>query len=415
MANNDSVDEDKEAAGPDVIAKCPHTSDNLTMKKFASALLSIFLVSASFSAATAATSPKAGQICKKVGQKQIIGKVSLVCTSKGGKKKWVKPAAAVPSPKPSQSETSAPKPTPTANPAAFIPMQPWATEISRDLLVKSAVFAMNSKKSSSSSTPYEITYQDGIFPEDKASIEKLLNETFSLFSASNTSKVQVLVGYSDEWAVQAAKSKSLFLISPQFPCGADHPNWDAACAELGQAIIILNQSYKTRSSGITPLRLGEQSFAPHETFHTYQAALAGRMSGFPPTDPMFIPRWLTEGSANFIGFYMQERVGIRSYEEGRAFQIDNNNAYFDSRGLQPLKDYSAPFMSTVYLDPYGIGQAASEYLVASAGADVLLKIFEFTGSEKSFEVGFKKATGISLEDFYTKFEIARKNMKIGNH
>lgn len=408
------MDVERKPATPDVIAMCPHISDNFTMKKFASALLSIFLVSASFPYAIAATTPKAGQACKKVGQKQIVGKVTLVCTNKDGKKIWVKAAVAAPSPKPSQSEASAPTPTPTVTPAAFIPMQPWATEFSRDLLVKSAVFAMNSKKNSSSSTPYEITYQDGIFPEDKASIEKLLNETFALFGASNTAKVQVLVGYSDEWAVQAAKSKSLFLITPQFPCGADHPNWDAACAEPGQAIIILNQSYKTRSSGSTPLRLGEQSFAPHETFHTYQAALAGRMSGLPPSDPMFIPRWLTEGSANFIGYYMQERVGIRPYEEGRTFQIDNNNAYFDSRGLLPLKEYSAPFMSTVYLDPYGIGQAASEYLVASAGADVLLKIFEFTGSEKSFEAGFKKATGISLEDFYTKFEIVRKHMKIGN-
>ena len=53
--------------------------------------------------------------------------------------------------------------------------------------------------------------------------------------------------------------------------------------------------------------------------------------------------------------------------------------------------------------------------MASVGADVILKIFEFTGTEKSFEAGFKKAAGISLADFYAKLEIARKNMKIGRH
>lgn len=397
-----------------VFAKSHNSSDNRAMRRIAATLLSVFLMSISIAQTNAASTPKIGQSCNKAGQKQIVGKSTLVCVSKNGKKVWAKSVAPVTAAKPSESKTSTPTPTPIVTPSVFVPMQPWATDFSRDLLVKSAVFAMNSKKVDSISTPYEITYQDGIYQEDKTSIEKLLNETFALFGSSNSSKVQILVGFSDEWAVQAAKSKSLFLITPQFPCGADHPNWDAACAEPGQAIIILNQSYKTRSSGKTPLRLGEQSFAPHEIFHTYQGALAGRMSGLPPTDPMFIPRWLTEGSANFIGYYMQERVNIRPYEEGRVFQVDNNNAYFDDRGLLPLKDYAVPSMSNVYLDPYGIGQAASEYLVASAGADVLLKIFEFTGSEKSFELGFKKATGISLDDFYAKFEIARKNMKIGN-
>ena len=377
--------------------------------------LGLLLICLTAQPAQGATSIKAGQACKKVDQIQKAGSTKLICIIKGGKKIWAKYQEKIAAPSTSSSPAATPEPQPTPSPAAFIPMKPWATEFTRDELVQSAVYAMNQKKFDSITTPYEITYQDGIFPEDKINIEKLLKDTFNLFGSNNPNKVQILVGYTDEWAAKTATARSLFSITPQFPCGSEHPTWDAACAEPGQVIIILSRSYSTRSSGSTPLRIGEQSFAPHETFHTFQGALAGKMSGKPPTDPMFIPRWLLEGSANFIGYYMQERSGIRSYEEGRAFQVDNNGAYFDSRGLLPLKDYATPFLSSVYLDPYGIGQAATEYLVASAGADVILKIFEYTGSEKSFESGFKKATGLTLEDFYAKFEIARKNMKIGRH
>lgn len=380
------------------------------MKRISIILLAI--LTASTMTAHAADTAKLGQSCKKLGQVQTLGKTKLVCIQKGGKKIWSKPVVT------SNQNSTASIPTPVASqtpaPVSFEPMKPWATDSSRDLLVKSAVYAMNTKKSGSAA-PYEVTYQDGIYPEDKASIEKLLSATFALFGSATDTKVQVIVGISDEWAARTAKAKSLFLITPDYPCGVDHPRWDVACAEPGQVIIILSQSYKTRSNGQTPLRLGEQSFAPHETFHTLQFGKIGRTTGLPPTDPMYIPRWLLEGSANFIGYYMQERVGIRSYEEGRAFQVDDNPSYFDDRGLLPLKDYEVPSLSSKYLDPYGIGQAATEYLVASAGPDVILKIFEFTAADKSFSSGFKRATGISLEDFYSKFELARKTMKIGKH
>lgn len=365
--------------------------------------------------ANAATSYKVGQNCKKTNQIQKVGATKLICLNKNGKRVWVKYIERVATPSASPSPTTSPEPKPSATTAAFVPIQPWVTEFTRDQLVQSAVFAMNQKALSSTTTPYEITYQEGIFPEDKILIERLFKETFSLFGSSSNKKVQILIGFTDEWAVKTATAKSLFLITPEYPCGSKHATWDAACAEPGQVIMILNQSYSTRSSGSTPLRLGEQSFAPHETFHTFQHALVGGMSRIGPDNPLFIPRWLTEGSANFIGYYMQERTKIRTYEEGRAFQVDNNGAYFDERGLLPLKDYEVPSMSNVYLDPYGIGQAATEYLIASAGADVILNIYEFTGTERSFELGFKKATGITLAEFYAKFEIARKNMKIGRH
>ena len=69
----------------------------------------------------------------------------------------------------------------------------------------------------------------------------------------------------------------------------------------------------------------------------------------------------------------------------------------------------------VGLDPYGIGMAATEYLVASVGFESLLNIFKYTKESNNFKESFQKAVGISLEDFYKLFEAARPSLKIGNN
>jgi hypothetical protein len=38
---------------------------------------------------------------------------------------------------------------------------------------------------------------------------------------------------------------------------------------------------------------------------------------------------------------------------------------------------------------------------------------KFTKSEQDFGKGFKKAVGVDISDFYSKFEAARASMKIG--
>jgi hypothetical protein len=53
-------------------------------------------------------------------------------------------------------------------------------------------------------------------------------------------------------------------------------------------------------------------------------------------------------------------------------------------------------------------------LIASIGFEKFLNIWRFTKSESSFVEGFKKAVGITIDDFYSKFEEARGSMKIGS-
>ena len=113
-----------------------------------------------------------------------------------------------------------------------------------------------------------------------------------------------------------------------------------------------------------------------------------------------------EGSTNYFGYYINEKLGFDIYLSGRNQEVTNNTAY---RSL-----YSLSYYDNFESNPYGIGQAATEYLVASAGFEKFLNIWKFTKSEQNFEKGFKKAIGIYISDFYSKFEVARSSMKIGS-
>ena len=102
---------------------------------------------------------------------------------------------------------------------------------------------------------------------------------------------------------------------------------------------------------------------------------------------------------------MVEKLGFDTYEKARDGQVRSNPEY---RIIKPLSSYDN-FES----NPYGIGQAATEYIIASVGFESLLNMFKFTGTEGTFSAGFKKATGIELSEFYSKFESARSSMQIG--
>jgi len=163
--------------------------------------------------------------------------------------------------------------------------------------------------------------------------------------------------------------------------------------------------YSDIYSGKTKARwdVGRRGTPAHEVFHTVQFALAGPNVG--GSEPTHIPRWLMEGSANYFGYYINEKLGFDIYLSGRNQEVTNNTAY---RSL-----YSLSYYDNFESNPYGIGQAATEYLVASAGFEKFLNIWKFTKSEQNFEEGFKKAIGIDISDFYSKFDVARSSMKIG--
>jgi hypothetical protein len=159
---------------------------------------------------------------------------------------------------------------------------------------------------------------------------------------------------------------------------------------------------------------GPRSTVAHEFFHTVQYSLTGpqfTVHGGPMTDlsSKRIPRWLIEGSANYYAIYVNQKLKLSTYQEVRKSQLSDST--YNKNQIESLHQYD--YLAKPELNPYGIGQAATEYLVASVGFESLLNIFKYTNSKGNFSAGFKKAVGISIEDFYLKFNSATGSMNLG--
>jgi hypothetical protein len=292
-----------------------------------------------------------------------------------------------------------PKPAPTAKAIAFTP---WGTIFDAEEMTKTAIAktseALGTVKPSNAYTLY---IDPAITATDREWITKVLDYTNGAFSNILQGRVKVFLGTTHAWSLSTVRSAGTWFGDPSSPFPCSNGTNDAYCAGPDGALLIYSDIYKPNST--YQWDGGRRSTPAHELFHTVQKSLNGH--NLPPGDPTYIPRWLNEGSANYFGLYVVDKLALDTYQAGRKGQVNANQAY---RTVTPLIQYDN-FTS----DPYGIGQAASEYLIASVGFENFLNIWKFTKSEGSFNRGFAKAIGIELSDFYAKFEAARASMKIG--
>ena len=365
------------------------------------ALLPLVLVAPVSNAAV-----KAGSACTKQGVKQISGGKSFTCIKQGKKLVWNKgvvlakatvPNAATPSP--AASVAALPSPTATVSKISFTP---WATSFATEdmvaaALAKTSEFLGNVKPSSS----YTLTVDPLVTASDREWITKMLDYTNGAFSDVLQGRVKIFLGTNHDWSASTLRSAGTWVGDPGSPYPCSNGVNDAYCAENDIALLIYSDIYKPNSN--YRWDVGRRSTPAHELFHNVQFALGGRNVG--PNDPTHIPRWLMEGSAAFFGQYIVEKLDLDKYSVGRNRQITESPSY---RTVTPLVQYDN-FNS----DPYGIGQAASEYLIASVGFESFLNIWKFTKTEGSFNRGFAKAVGIEISEFHNRFEAARGSMKIG--
>jgi hypothetical protein len=338
--------------------------------------------------ALAISAPKVtpGATCKVNKQSVTYLKKTYTCVKSGKKLVWKKVA-----------KVSAPVPT-----KQKVVFTPWATEFDTQLMIQAALDATDEYFGEvKPSNLYEMNIDPAITADDRAWITRVLDYVNGAFSNFEREKVRVFLGSNHDWSANTLRAENLWVgdRNSPFPCGPGLN--DAYCAERNLVLLIYSDMY----SGKTKTRwdVGRRSTPAHEMFHTVQFALAGPNVG--GLDPTYIPRWLMEGSANYFGYYINEKLGFDIYLSGRNQEVTNNTAY---RSIYPLTHYN-----NFENNPYGIGQAATEYLVASAGFEKFLNIWKFTKSEQNFEKGFKKAIGIDISDFYSKFDVARSSMKIG--
>lgn len=370
------------------------------MKKLLILAISIAFFGSSLSQ-TAFAAVKAGAKCTTLGEKKVVKSKNFTCISKSKKLVWSKGA---PIAKPAAA------PAPTAEPSAktdYVTFSPWATKFESNLMTESALSKTDlyfGKVSPSNS--YDITIDPALSESDKTWITKSLDYTNGSFSNLKREKIKVVLGTTHEWGKNTLRAQNIWVGDPLSPLPCSDGSRDAYCADKNVVLLVYSDIYAPNSN--YRWDFGRQSTPAHEVFHTIQYSLNVEANpNFVSGKNLVIPRWLMEGSANYYGFYVNEKLGFSTYQAGRSNQIENFAEY---KNVLPLSAYS----SFNNLNPYGIGQAATEYLIASAGFESLLNIFRYTGSENGFEAGFQKATGITITEFYSKFDEARSSMKIGS-
>lgn len=143
---------------------------------------------------------------------------------------------------------------------------------------------------------------------------------------------------------------------------------------------------------------GLAAVTPHEIFHIWQKAAYKRKGNNnpDPSRPSNPPIWFDEGGAEFFGYLLNySRTGI--YTDPGMY-----------RKFISLRDYRTRDIDPGL--PYLLGRLASEYIVASVGFERFLQIYWKVGEGMDFPTAFEKAVGISLEDFYEKFDRNAKNL-----
>lgn len=377
------------------------------MRKTLAVLVSIAFFGAALTVPAFAV-VKAGATCSKAGLTSTVSGKKYTCVKSSKKLLWdkgvvieTKIAQIAPIPKMELA------PSPTASPSLSndpekLDFVPWSTSFTSNQMTNTAL--EDTDQFFGKVTPnnnYELTISPEISKSDLQWITKMLDYATGAFVSIHRDKTRVFLGTTREWSAATLRSANTWIGNPDdlFPCsqGLD----DAYCSDRNLILLIftsINSRYFTWD-------VGRRSTPAHEFFHTIQAALVGSTGSVGPENPRHIPRWLMEGSANYFGYYLSDRLGFEKYLLGRNSEVTLPSAY---RNIMPLDSYD-----NYYSNPYGIGQAATEYLIASIGFEKFLNIWRFTNSEQSFQSGFNKATGIAISDFYLKFENARASMKIG--
>ena len=168
-----------------------------------------------------------------------------------------------------------------------------------------------------------------------------------------------------------------------------------------------------------PLQIGVgfgSKVAAHETVHIYQNA--HHVYRFDPETHQSLnydslPRWLEEGSAEFLALYLSDKEGWVSF---RQMMEEAMGAVHELRGEYPqlsirdLHDEESTYATEKVCDycvgrlQYEFGQWATALLVAKSSIDILYKDFIQEMHLVGRDSAFKQYFGLTMEEFYSEFE-----------
>ena len=347
------------------------------MKKTFQVSLLVLIVTLTSYQAHSATQAKAGAKCTKVSSTQLVNSKKFTCIKSGTKLIWNKGMAV--------ATLSTPSPTPSATLAPVIQAKPnpfdstpFPDEFTRAEMVEAMFKSFDEFiKRTPNVNSYKLVIDPG-FQSDSAAITKLVRDVYAIlpFPAGYPTTVAILS--EDRTLIEKSIKENGFGKEGFQETGYFCTN----CAGYGWA---------TSSNPIS-------SVTPHEIFHVWQKAAYKRESdnNLDPNNSINPPVWMDEGGADFFAEAMFSKVS-GNYQVPR----------FRWEPLH-LKDYVTRDKDSAL--PYSLGRLAGEYIVASRGMDKYLAIYSNVGKGQDFPSAFESALGISLEDFYIKFDQNLKKM-----
>lgn len=347
------------------------------MKKVLQLVLIVAITSSLSYQANSASQVKAGAKCAKESSTQLVSGKKFTCIKSGKKLIWNKGVAIVALATPSPSQSAAVAPIVQAKPNPF-ESTPFPDDFTRAEMVE-AMFKNFDEfiKRTPNLNSYKIII-DPKFQTDSNAITKLVKDVYSILPYPAGYPTTVVVLSDDKDLIEKSVKENGFGKEGFQESGYFCRN----CAGYGWA---------TSSKPLS-------SVTPHEMFHVWQKAACKRNSDNnpDPNNPLNSPVWFDEGGADFFAEAIYSKV-TGSYQVPKLRWEALNLKDYVTRD----KDRSLPYI---------LGRLAGEYIVASKGMDRYLEIYWNIGSGQDFPTAFENALGISLNNFYEKFDKNLKNM-----
>ncbi len=320
---------------------------------------------------------KSGAKCAKVNSTQTVNGKKFTCIKSGTKLIWNKGVAittqAIPSPSPSA----------TLVPPVQIKQNPFDSTPFPDVFTRAEMVEAMFKsfdafvKGSPQVNSYKLVI-DPNFQSDAVAVAKLVKDTYAVLPFPSGYPTTVVIISDDKELIEKTVKENGFGKGNYQQSGYHCRN----CAGQGWATSSNPMSWVT----------------VHEIFHIWQKAAYQRPddNNPDPNNPANPPVWFDEGGADFFSEAFYSKV--------------SGNYQVPKLRWEPLnlKDYITRDKDRSL--PYILGRLAGEYIVASKGMDKYLEIYWNVGKGQGFNSAFENALGISLENFYQKFDKNLKNM-----
>lgn len=346
----------------------------------------------------------AGGKCSKVNQKVVASGKTLTCTKVGGKLIWK--AAATPVVKPTSKPSPTPSATPSPSPTDVVATLPatWKDYSSAEVISR-ATAAIDAYFAVKRTTNQEIVVaiQPGADPIWKEWITNGATLVSQAFEYPKLNGPFYDVAASDvTWLTATYKGFGFTDQQIQDRVGGFNAG---APAFGGTNTNTWNLATIARENLVKNNKAGMAQTAGHEFFHAIQENLAKKNPGANGEE---IPNWFWEGPAMFVGLHSAGAIKAINFDsEGRSEMLNRyKNGRVDTR-LLTLKEVK---INNGIIDPYAIGYAGTEFIIAQVGVEKFLNIYAELGKGKSFAASFEAATGFSLDVFYEKFEAARASL-----